>query len=257
MSRRQTNTVEYFPHYADASDGDTLTILEGRWGNDGYTFWFKLLQKLAASENHYIDCKLQVKWQLLLAKSRLLQEVGEEIMETLADLGAIDAELWRKHRVIWCENLVNNVADVYKNRRRPLPQKPIITSSNEITTPDNAITTDNLPVENPQSKVKESKGNQSKEKKIATTTLLGFEVEQKWYDDLVAEYPQLDIRFEEKRCYDWWTGQRKTIKNAKNAMRNWCINEAKFKAEKAAQGTAARKPGELPNGKELKEAWNT
>jgi len=148
MARPVKNTVAYFPHDVHCMEGDTLTILQGKWGNDGYAFWFRLLERLCSSENHVIDCRNPVKWQLLLAKTQLSNGTGEEIMTTLAELDAIDSELWLKHRIIWCQNLVNNIADVYQNRRRPVPEKPIPTVNKGVTTGHN-----------PQSKVKESKVN--------------------------------------------------------------------------------------------------
>ncbi len=154
MARTLRNTAEYFPHDARASDGDTLTILESRFGNDGYAFWFKLLERLTCSNGHYIDCKDGVKWMLFCAKAHTTPEKAITIVETLAELKAIDVELWGS-RIIWCQHLVDNIADVYRNRRREIPQRPIPTTRNAITTPDNAITTP----DNTQSKVKESKVN--------------------------------------------------------------------------------------------------
>jgi len=152
VARPQKDVVSYFPHDADACTGDTLTVLQGRFGNDGYAFWFKLLEKLASTEGHYLDCRNSTKWQLLLAKTGVNEITGVEIMKLLVEMKAIDKGLWDS-RVIWCQNLVDNVSEVYKNRRREIPQKPVITNKKAITTGDNAITTG----ESTQSKVKYSK----------------------------------------------------------------------------------------------------
>ncbi len=151
MTRKQKDVVSYFPHDADACTGDTLTVLQGRFGNNGYGFWFKLLEKLASTEGHYLDCRNSQRWQLLLAKTGVDALTGVEIMKLLVEMNAIDKDLWAL-RVIWCQNLVNNVSDVYKNRKREIPQKPIITENKAITTGKKAITTGG----NPQSKVKYS-----------------------------------------------------------------------------------------------------
>ncbi len=158
MARPQKQTVDYFPHDAHAAEGDTLTALQNRFGNDGYAFWFKLLEKLAATEGHVIDCHNPVKWQTFIARMRVTELRGVEIMNLLVEMQAIDAELWQE-RLIWCDNLVRNVADVYKNRRRQLPLKPVSTPSNRVSTGDNGISTPNLQSSTPnlQSKVKESK----------------------------------------------------------------------------------------------------
>jgi predicted nucleic acid-binding Zn ribbon protein len=138
MARPQKDTVSYFPHDSNAIGGDTVTVLQSRYGNDGYAFWFKLLEKLASSPGHYIDCRNPIKWQLLLAKTGVNEITGVEIMNLLVEMQAIDGELWES-KVIWCQNLVNNLADVYKNRRRELPQKPVITDIKPITTGRNCV----------------------------------------------------------------------------------------------------------------------
>ncbi|GAI45684.1 unnamed protein product, partial [marine sediment metagenome] len=156
MARPQKDVVDYFPHDANASAGDTLTVLQSRFGNDGYAFWFKLLEKLASAEGHYIDCRNPTKWHLFLAKTGVNELTGVEIMKLLVEMQAIDKELWES-KLIWCQNLVDNVSDVYKNRRRKIPQKPIITERKPITTGNNTLTTGR----GTQSKVKYSKVNKS------------------------------------------------------------------------------------------------
>ena len=148
--RKQRNIVDYFPHDARASEGDTLTILESHFGNDGYAFWFKLLERLAHTENHYIDCSDSIKWQLTCAKAHITPEKAITIVDMLAELQAINPELWGQ-KIIWSQNLVENVAGVYKNRRREIPKKPISTTANTITTESNAIST----AQSTQSRVKE------------------------------------------------------------------------------------------------------
>jgi len=164
MARPQKQTVDYFPHDANACAGDTLTVLQSRFGNDGYAFWFKLLEKLASTDGHYLDCRNSTKWQLLLARTGVNEITGVEIMNLLVEMQAIDKELWES-KLIWCQKLVDNIAEVYKNRRREIPQRPVITNVNTITTEGNGFTTD----ESTQSKVKETKVNNIRGKKTLSS----------------------------------------------------------------------------------------
>ena len=170
MARIQKDTASYFPHDASASTGDTLTVLQSRYGNDGYAFWFKLLERLTSINGHYLDLRNPTKWQLFIAKMGVDEKTTVEIIDLLVEIQAIDEELWQS-KLVWCQNLVNNLADVYKNRRREIPQKPIITGNNVITTENNGITTD----DNPQSKVKESKLNEIKEEETKESVSLSKE----------------------------------------------------------------------------------
>ncbi len=158
MARTQKDVVSYFPHDANANGGDTITVLQSRYGNDGYAFWFKLLEKLASAEGHFLDCHNPIKWQLLLAKTGVNEITGVEIMNLLVEMQAIDKDLWES-KLIWCQKLVDNIAEVYKNRRREIPQKPTITALNEVTTDDNDLTTG----ESTQSKLKETKVKEKKD----------------------------------------------------------------------------------------------
>ena len=89
----------------------------------------------------------------------------------MADLGAIDSDLYSKG-FIWSQNFVARLKDVYDNRKQDLPQKPVI----DVTTLNNAIINPNIPLETPlpsvestQSKVKDSKGKNSKKESTPAT----------------------------------------------------------------------------------------
>ncbi|MSU01886.1 Lin1244/Lin1753 domain-containing protein [Tissierella pigra] len=164
MARPKKETVDYFPHFV--SSGKTLFILEQSYGNDGYAFWFKLLELLGNTDGHYYDCSNVPAWKFLLAKTRVEEEKAIEILNMLAELEAIDRDLWEE-KIIWSDNFVNNLSPVYSNRKSDLPEKPVIASSNDSTdeflpveTEDSSITTEITP----QSKVKESKVKESKVK---------------------------------------------------------------------------------------------
>lgn len=55
MGRSNRQTADYFPHYV-GEKSRTKFILEKNWENDGYAFWFKLLELLCAADGQYYDC---------------------------------------------------------------------------------------------------------------------------------------------------------------------------------------------------------
>ena len=168
MARPRKQTVDYFPHDAGASNGKTLYIIESKYGNDGYAFWFKLLERLASTPGHVYDCRNPAAWEFLLAKTHVSEDIGLSILSLLAELDAIDSELWAE-KVIWVQHLVDNVADVYANRKCLLPQKPSFyggkLSQAEVSTTDNPSGDGVSMNRNPQSKLKETKGNKTKRNK--------------------------------------------------------------------------------------------
>jgi len=130
MSRPQKSTINYFPH--STHHGKTMFVIESRYGNDGYAFWFKILELLGNAEGMFYDCNNVSDWEFLLAKTRVNEETANNILNTLADLDAIDKELWFNGRIIWCQNLVDNVKDAFKRRKTKLPEKPVLQPKNEL-----------------------------------------------------------------------------------------------------------------------------
>lgn len=123
MGRPRKQTVDYFPHFV-STDSRTKFILEQNWGNDGYAFWFKLLELLGRSEGHYYDCSQPADKMYLVALTKVTEEQADAILEMLALRGNIDLELWREHKIIWCQSLVDNLQDVYSKRTVSAPLKP-------------------------------------------------------------------------------------------------------------------------------------
>lgn len=128
MGRPRKQTVDYFPHFV-STDSRTRFILEQGWGNDGYAFWFKLLELLCRSEGHYYDCSVTANGKYLTAMMKMEQATIDEILETLVDLGNIDKELWEERKVIWCQSLVDNLQDVYAKRTVSAPLRPFAESA--------------------------------------------------------------------------------------------------------------------------------
>ncbi|MBA7667222.1 hypothetical protein ES703_75307 [subsurface metagenome] len=129
MARPIKQTVDYFPH--QVSKGKTKLILQNEFGNDGYAFWFQLLELLCVSDNQVYDYNNLASWRLLLAETHVTEDNAIKILQLLADLGAIDAEL-HKNKIIWSQNLVENLELVYKRRATGTPEKPVIANKNAI-----------------------------------------------------------------------------------------------------------------------------
>jgi len=123
MTRAKKAVVDYFPHYCN--HGKTMFTIEQKYGNDGYSFWFKLLEILGKSENHFYDFNNPAEWEYLLAIVRMSEESVLSILADLVKLGAIDKELYEM-KIIWSENFVKNLTDLYSRRESDPYKKPAI-----------------------------------------------------------------------------------------------------------------------------------
>lgn len=122
MARPTKDTVEWIPHFV--THGKTLPILESRYGNDGYAVWFKLLETLGKSHGQTCNFSEDVEWQFFVTYARVSEEKADEILTLLAKLGAINRELWTKHRIVWSQNLVEFLLPLYQKRKVPAPEMP-------------------------------------------------------------------------------------------------------------------------------------
>jgi hypothetical protein len=164
VARPKKQTIEYFPHYVNHHK--TIFVLESKFGNDGYAFWFKLLELLGSTNGMFYDCNNVAEWEFLLAKTHVNNETANNILNTLSDLDAIDAELWESG-IIWVSNLVENVRDAFKRRLSDMPQKPLLHTETPgqgslcIQKPSESEDTADI---NRESKLKESKVKETKTK---------------------------------------------------------------------------------------------
>lgn len=254
MARPTKNTVEYFPHFCQ--HGQTMFILEQRWGNDGYAFWFKLLEMLGSTENHFIDLRNIATKEFLSAKTHLGSEQCNEMLDLLADLDAIDPDLWSQKKVVWCDKLVSNFDGVYKKRRTDLPEKPELRSRKEHLSKVSGEKT-------PQSKVKESKVKESRveesrnasppeqddhavtvfEREILSTLkgIKGYSFcyskDLEFLRKIIVDFPQVDIHEEIKKWETWlFDHPLKKTSNPRSQIRNWLKNAVRFSANKEKNG---------------------
>jgi len=169
MARPRKAVVDYFPH--DTTHRKTIYILESRWGNDGYAAWFKLLEQLGKSNGHYLDCRNKTDLMYLASKLFVSEQVFTDIMDTLANLDAIDRGLWR-HKLVYCQHFVDRVADAYRRRKEVLPTRDMVINASGIVIDDiNKVIDDILPLNsdnNPQ-REREKEKEREREKEIKST----------------------------------------------------------------------------------------
>jgi len=158
MARPLKLSVDFFPHDAYASESKTLSILENYYGAEGYATWFKLLEIISRTRNHVIDLRNPVDKEFIASKIKLTIERFTEITTKLAELEAIDPELFSQD-IIWCQHLIDRLKPVYDNRNQTLFRRDDV-----ISMVDNRISSKETPVSSPISAAtKGTKGTKVKE----------------------------------------------------------------------------------------------
>jgi hypothetical protein len=164
MARPTKTSVDYFPHMTHS--GKTIAILEARWGNDGYAFWFKLLELLGDSSDFSFNCNRSADWEYLLSKTRVTESVARAILDKLAEVEAIDDACWQQN-IVWSDNFCRNLEPVFEKRKGQKPQKPEFPQQKPVANDISADFRDGNPaaaaiIPTETGKVKESKLTESK-----------------------------------------------------------------------------------------------
>lgn len=215
MARPERNTVDYFPHYI--SDGKKMFFIEHKYGNDGYSTWFKLLESLAITEYHYLDLQNESDIMYLSAKCNISEKTLIDILNDLSKLGEIDLELWNE-KIVFSDKFIESIQDAYVRRNNKCMQKHDLCKHliGLCRLKDTFLSKnkDN----NTQSKVKYTKEEESK-KNIDIPTFedfLNYAIEHK------PKVSKIDLKYKYESWLqnDWKDGNDKKIKNWKTKLLN-------------------------------------
>ncbi|PSL10221.1 uncharacterized protein DUF4373 [Fusobacterium naviforme] len=272
MARPRKQTAGYFPHYVD--EGKTKYILESKWGNDGYAFWFKLLEILCKNNGHFYDCSTPSNKMYLCAYMKLKEETVDEIIGSLIELGNIDRELWEKRQIIWCQNLVDNLQTLYAKRAEPTPRKPGLVEFTEqkppvevvsdaepdISDAETVVSDAETPTEQPEEKP-EKKPRKKKQEPEKTKYGEFVRMTEEEHQKLTEQYgPEKTARMIE--VLDNYKGSKgKTYKNDYRAILSWVVDRVNeefakrggssyggFNTDRRSAGTGDAGTGFRPSG---------
>jgi hypothetical protein len=202
MARPQKNDVDYFPFYC--KEGASTNYIDEKYQNNGFAIWVKLLRLMAKTDFHYLDLNKRKNLMNASTKCKCSEELLVQILDDLAILEEIDEQLWA-FKIVYSEKFVQSIEDAYKKRSNDLlSKKDLITLLVGLGTLNEQDWMDWGGI-NPQSKVKYSIVNNTKENKskVDEENLL-----QKY------EYEKILLVQSEKFVNEWnkWLAYRKEIK---------------------------------------------
>ncbi|MBY9077255.1 DUF4373 domain-containing protein [Paenibacillus sp. HN-1] len=171
MARPKKEGMEYFPHDTDAVNDEKIEAMRALFGNDGYAFYFILLERIYRSENGELDVSSFTVRTALIKKLGIDQDQFSPMLEAAFEIGLFDPMHYEMHQCITSLGVKKRHNEVEKMRskwRKKKGQNDRI----EVISGDNAYDADVFPGDNDekkgfspekgtQSKVKESKVNKN------------------------------------------------------------------------------------------------
>ena len=163
MSRPESKNVFYFPHYTKSKR--ELDLIEHKYNSEGYKAYYRLQEMVADADYHRLSLATEDEKDMFDLGMNCKQEVVDNVIRILLDRGRINRELWENESVIWMQDFVDTLKPLYQNRRKPLPDKNIVpTSNNSISTGNNSISTSGNTEKRKEKKIKEKEREGKKTK---------------------------------------------------------------------------------------------
>lgn len=161
MARPKKEGMDYFPHDTDAVNDEKIEALRMLYGNDGYAFYFILLERIYRTNDFELEVSDAETIQILCRKVEVSREKFDSMLETSLKWGCFDRESYEERGVLTSSG-VKKRADVVVQKRVKMREK----YQKDKAKVSEAETKEETEAETPQSKEKKRKGKESSNKDI-------------------------------------------------------------------------------------------
>lgn len=225
MARPPKNNCDYFPHDAGMRNHKKVKAIRVKFGMNGYALWSMLLEYLTGSDGNvfpYTD----LEFELMSGDFGVSATEIREVVDYCISLEM----LFNKGGFVSSESLDERLAPVYEKRgkAKELSKKQLRDNGKYTTgTPVSPVVT---VTEMPQSKVKESKGNETKVKESKTLEWFVSQFDEIYVDRLKMAHPGKDIQQAAKEAYAHLAADSQRLYNAdgsdcKRLLNTWLSNQ--------------------------------
>jgi len=122
MPRPVKEGLDYFPHDCDALSDEKIEALRALHGNDGYAFYFILLERIYRSSECEIDISDSETVAILAKKILITTEKFNEILKTALKHKCFDREIYKKSGIL-TSNGIRRRASVVLDRRGAMRER--------------------------------------------------------------------------------------------------------------------------------------
>ena len=116
MARPQKCGMDYFPHDTDALTDEKIEALRMLYGNDGYAFYFILLERIYRTENFELDISDAETVQILSRKIGITEEQFIKMLNTSLKRNCFDNDIYEQRKCL-TSNGIKKRADVVISKR--------------------------------------------------------------------------------------------------------------------------------------------
>lgn len=162
MARPRKEGLDYFPHDTDASSDEKIEVLRAAFGNDGYAFYFILLERIYRTSTFELDISAAEMRQILAQKCGVSADRFEQILALALKWKCFDQQAYEEHGVLTSDGIKRRANMVVEKRRQMRERYERLISE--------AKTREETGEEMPQRKEKKSKVKESTVKESTEST---------------------------------------------------------------------------------------
>jgi hypothetical protein len=118
MARPHKTGLDYFPHDTDAVNDEKIESLRSIHGNDGYAFYFILLERIYRTNNQELDVSDAETVQILSRKIAITTEEFQKILLTALKYNCFDKKDYEKRCVLTSNGIKSRAKAVIDKRER-------------------------------------------------------------------------------------------------------------------------------------------
>lgn len=118
MARPRKDGMDYFPHDTDACNDEKIEALRMLYGNDGYAFYFILLERIYRTPNFELDVSDAETQQILSRKIEVTPEKFAEMLNTALKWGCFDKKIFEERGVLTSKGIKKRASVVIEKRQK-------------------------------------------------------------------------------------------------------------------------------------------
>lgn len=245
MARPTKTGLDYFPLDVDFDDDDKVALIEAKFGAEGYRVIVKLFCRIYGTHGYW--CEWGDKERVLFAARKcggLSTNQLDEIVSYAIEVGLFDVEIFNARGSLTSKGIQRRYLEATKKRGATvgLPGLWLLDSPKQETSQGNGVSGEKTGVidaetpvsgaETTQSKVKESKENESKGKKKKERIVSLEDLTPEHLDAFRLAFPGIDVQMELIAAKNWTRNKGRIHKDAAAFFENWLISEAKRRSER-------------------------
>lgn len=220
MARPRKEGMDYFPHDTDAVNDTKIEALRMLYGNDGYAFYFILLELIYRQPNFELDVSDAETIQILAKKVEVSTDKFNSMLQTAIKRECFDASAYYERCVLTSEG-VKKRSKVVVDKREKMRKKPSSGAEKE-NLPNSCVVSDaEMGEESTQSKSKSKSKVKEKINKIHYAEFVTLSREE--YDKLISSHGEERTNRMIEILNNYKGSKDKKYKSDYLAILNWVV----------------------------------